>query len=183
MQYDVMRCDGLLRYKLSRCCCVRRCGSGSKKVYYAPGLPTLDSTDTAGFSAAAAAVGRASATLVLLGLCESGHGCTEHENLDRTSLGLPPTQLKLLELVAAASKQKAAGATPTICAFVSGGPLSVDRLDELCTATIWLSYPGQAGMEALVDVILGTAAPRCASIEPSAVCRVLFIIDSGSPCT
>ena len=123
------------------------------RMRYEPGLPSLSSTDTAGFSAAAAAAGRSDAALVLLGLCESGHGCSEHENLDRSTFGLPPAQLALLKLVHAARPNA------TVCAFISGGPLSVDALDELCTASLWLSYPGQAGATALVDAVLGSSAP------------------------
>ena len=70
---------------------------GSQLVY-APGLPSLSSTDTGGFAVAAAAARRSTTTVVMLGLCEQGHGCTEHENQDRSTLGLPQPQLSLLEL-------------------------------------------------------------------------------------
>lgn len=122
------------------------------RLEYAPGLPSLASTDISGFAAAAAAARRSTTAVVMLGLCEQGHGCTEHENQDRSTLGLPQPQLALLKTVSAA-------AASTVCVFISGGPLSVDALDDLCDAALWTGYPGQAGAIGFVDVLLGSAAP------------------------
>lgn len=103
---------------------------------YAPGMPSLESTDTSGFAAAVAAAKRAATVVVMLGLCEQGHGCTEHENQDRSTLSLPTTQLALLKAVSTAAAN-----TNVVCVFISGGPLSVDALDELCDAALWTAYP------------------------------------------
>ena len=125
---------------------------GSAQLVFAPGLPSLESTDTSGFGAAVAAATRSAVSVVMLGLCEQGHGCREHENQDRSTLGLPATQLALLKAVAATN-------TTAVCVFISGGPLTVDALDELCDTALWSGYPGQAGAIGIVDVLLGVAAP------------------------
>jgi beta-D-xylosidase 4 len=129
---------------------------GRQQLEYAPGLPSLASADTSGFAAAVAAAERSHTTVVMLGLCEQGHGCTEHENQDRSTLGLPQPQLALLQAVSAAA---ATASATVVCVFVSGGPLSVDALDALCDAALWSGYPGQAGAIGIVDVLLGAAAP------------------------
>ncbi len=106
------------------------------QLHYAPGMLSLESTDTSGFAAAVAATKRATTVVVMLGLCEQGHGCTEHENQDRSTLSLPTTQLALLKAVSTAAAN-----TNVVCVFISGGPLSVDALDELCDAALWTAYP------------------------------------------
>ncbi|WP_276274029.1 glycoside hydrolase family 3 N-terminal domain-containing protein [Haloarcula litorea] len=73
---------------------------------------------------------------------------TAGEALDRATLGLPGRQATLVERVAATG-------TPVVAVLVGGRPFAVPDLTETAAATVAAWLPGQAGGEAVADVLLG----------------------------
>lgn len=88
----------------------------------------------------------------------------EHEGTDRTTIGLPPTQLELLQAVATTVAKVAR--KKLIVVLVNGGPLSVDWLKEATTASPPLVHAvveafdgGQSAGTALADILWGDESP------------------------
>uniref|UniRef100_M8D5C8 Putative beta-D-xylosidase 2 n=1 Tax=Aegilops tauschii TaxID=37682 RepID=M8D5C8_AEGTA len=79
----------------------------------------------------------------------------EAEGLDRTSLLLPGRQAELVSAVAKASKG------PVILVLMSGGPVDIAfaQKDRKIAGILWAGYPGQAGGQAIADVIFGHHNP------------------------
>lgn len=101
-----------------------------------------------------AAVGvarQADAAIVIVGLDQS----IEAEARDRDSLLLPGRQQELVQKVAAASRG------PVVVVLISGGSVDVSfaRDDPRIAAIIWAGYPGQAGGQAIADVLFGAYNP------------------------
>ncbi|KAK8967857.1 Beta-D-xylosidase 1 [Platanthera guangdongensis] len=97
-----------------------------------------------------AAVGvarQADAAVVIVGLDQS----IEAEARDRDSLLLPGRQQELVQKVAAASRG------PVVVVLISGGSVDISfaRDDPRVAAIIWAGYPGQAGGQAIADVLFG----------------------------
>lgn len=101
--------------------------------------------------AAVDAARHADATVVVVGLDQS----VEAEGLDRTTLLLPGRQAELVSAVARASKG------PVILVLMSGGPVDIAfaQNDRNVAAILWAGYPGQAGGQAIADVIFGHHNP------------------------
>ncbi|CAN6382042.1 unnamed protein product [Urochloa humidicola] len=102
-------------------------------------------------AAAVDAARRADATVVVAGLDQK----VEAEGLDRNSLLLPGRQAELISAVAKASKG------PVILVLMSGGPIDIAfaQNDPRIAAILWVGYPGQAGGQAIADVIFGHHNP------------------------
>ncbi|KAF7048457.1 hypothetical protein CFC21_057217 [Triticum aestivum] len=102
-------------------------------------------------AAAVDAARRADATVVVVGLDQK----VEAEGLDRTSLLLPGRQAELVSAVAKASKG------PVILVLMSGGPVDIAfaQNDRKIAGILWAGYPGQAGGQAIADVIFGHHNP------------------------
>jgi beta-glucosidase len=73
---------------------------------------------------------------------------------DRTSLDLPKVQQALMEEVVAA-----AGAKPVVLVLLSGSALAVSWADANVPAILQAWYPGQAGGEAVAEILFGDASP------------------------
>lgn len=103
------------------------------------------------FEAAEGAARQADATVLVMGLDQS----IEAEFRDRTGLLLPGHQQELVSRVAMASRG------PTILVLMSGGPvdLTFAKNDPRVSAIVWAGYPGQAGGQALADVLFGRINP------------------------
>ncbi|XP_057958224.1 putative beta-D-xylosidase [Malania oleifera] len=103
------------------------------------------------FARAEVAARRADATILVMGLDQS----IEAEYLDRAGLLLPGLQQELILRAAQASKG------PTILVLMSGGPVDISfaKNDPRIAAIVWAGYPGQAGGQAIADVLFGTANP------------------------
>jgi beta-glucosidase len=74
------------------------------------------------------------------------------EGFDRQSLDLLGKQLELLKAVAATGK-------PVILVFIGGRPLNLNWPAENVSAIICAWYPGQAGGQAIADVLFGDYNP------------------------
>lgn len=119
------------------------------------------------FGAAETVARQADATVLVMGLDQS----IEAEFRDRAGLLLPGHQQELVSRVAMASRG------PTILVLMSGGPIDVSfaKNDPRIAAILWAGYPGQAGGQAIADVLFGTVNPgtlfkfqflmRCTCVE------------------
>ncbi|MEJ2217108.1 MAG: glycoside hydrolase family 3 C-terminal domain-containing protein [Gemmatimonadota bacterium] len=107
---------------------------------------------------ALAAARQADAVVLVLGLSPSLVGEENDVELpgfnhgDRTILGLPAPQQALLEKVAALGK-------PTVLVLMSGSALAVPWAAEHVDAIVQAWYPGEAGGEALADMLFGDVNP------------------------
>ncbi|WVZ49742.1 hypothetical protein U9M48_001072 [Paspalum notatum var. saurae] len=102
-------------------------------------------------AAAVDAARRADATVIVAGLDQK----VEAEGLDRSTLLLPGRQAELISAVAKAAKG------PVVLVLMSGGPVDVAfaQNDPGIHAILWAGYPGQAGGQAIADVIFGAHNP------------------------
>jgi beta-glucosidase len=71
---------------------------------------------------------------------------------DRVALGLPAAQQALLEALVATGR-------PVVLVLVNGGPLAIPWATARVSAIVEAWYPGQAGGEAIADVLLGRYNP------------------------
>ncbi len=78
-------------------------------------------------------------------------GAEEGEFRDRARLGLPGRQEALIQAVAATGK-------PTVVVLIGGSAITMPWLDRV-SAVIDAWYPGEAGGEAVADVLFGDANP------------------------
>jgi glycosyl hydrolase family 3 len=110
------------------------------------------------FEPAISAATQADATVLIMGLDQS----IEAEFRDRAGLLLPGRQQELVSKVAKASKG------PIVLVLMSGGPVDVSfaKNDPRISAIIWAGYPGQAGGQAIADVLFGTTNPGKHIIRP-----------------
>ncbi|KNA26035.1 hypothetical protein SOVF_001040 isoform A [Spinacia oleracea] len=121
------------------------------KVIHQEGCANVGCNDDRQFGAAVTAATQADATILVMGLDQS----IEAEFRDRTGLLLPGRQQELVSKVAAASRG------PTVLVLMSGGPVDVSfaKNDPRVSAIVWAGYPGQAGGQAIADVLFGTTNP------------------------
>eukprot|EP00252_Welwitschia_mirabilis_P004356 TRINITY_DN14694_c1_g1_i1.p1 TRINITY_DN14694_c1_g1~~TRINITY_DN14694_c1_g1_i1.p1 ORF type:complete len:790 (+),score=95.89 TRINITY_DN14694_c1_g1_i1:31-2400(+) len=112
-----------------------------------PGTPT-----TLGMiNDAVAAASQADATVIVVGSDLS----VEAEGLDRTNINLPGMQPRLVLEATAASKG------PVILVVMSGGPMDITfaKHNTKISSILWVGFPGQAGGQALADIIFGSHNP------------------------
>lgn len=103
------------------------------------------------FSAAFDAARQADATVLVMGLDQS----IEAEFRDRVGLLLPGRQQELISKVAESSKG------PTILVLMSGGPVDISfaKNNPRIAGVVWAGYPGQAGGQAIADIVFGISNP------------------------
>ncbi|GFQ04442.1 probable beta-d-xylosidase 7 [Phtheirospermum japonicum] len=79
----------------------------------------------------------------------------EGESLDRSELGLPGNQEKLIRSVAEAAKK------PVVLVLLCGGPVDVSFAKEnpKVGSILWAGYPGEAGGVAIAETLLGDNNP------------------------
>lgn len=112
---------------------------------------SVSCTDDTQFEAAAKVGSTADAVVVVVGLDQS----IEREELDRENLILPGYQEKLVLDVA-----NAANGT-VILVVMSGSPVDVSfaKNNSKIGGILWVGYPGQAGGDAIAQVIFGDYNP------------------------
>ncbi|XP_039055314.1 probable beta-D-xylosidase 7 [Hibiscus syriacus] len=79
----------------------------------------------------------------------------EREELDRVDLALSPKQQKLISTVTRAAKN------PVVLVLLSGGPVDITfaKYDKHIGSILWAGYPGEAGGQALAEIIFGDHNP------------------------
>ncbi|KAK9670139.1 hypothetical protein RND81_13G180300 [Saponaria officinalis] len=122
-----------------------------KQASYAVGCLDVACESDSMFAEAISMAREADYVILVVGLDLS----QETEDKDRVSLLLPGKQMDLVSLVAAASKR------PVILVLTGGGPLDVSfaKEDPRIASIIWVGYPGEAGGNALAEVIFGDYNP------------------------
>jgi beta-glucosidase len=101
-------------------------------------------TSTAAIAAAVAAAKSCDVAIIVVGL-------EEGEFRDRAKLGLPGRQVDLIEAVAATGK-------PIVVVLIGGSAVTMPWLDKV-NAVIDAWYPGEAGGQAVADVLFGAYNP------------------------
>ncbi len=122
------------------------------EVVHAPGTGIRDGSD-ADIANAVVVAGDADVAIAVLGE-RSGltDDSTTGEFRDRRDLGLLGRQQELLEAVVATG-------TPVVLVVVSGRPLALDWAAGHCAAILLAWVPGDAGPDAIVDVLVGDENP------------------------
>jgi len=118
---------------------------------YASGCADVACNSSAGFDAAVALAKSADAVVLVVGIDET----QEREGQDRTNITLPGFQNELIAAVAASASG------PVIVVLMAGGPTDISLPKSLPTtpSILFVGYPGQAGGQAIADVIFGTYPP------------------------
>ena len=142
-------CHGVPPYLITP---IQGIGNFSELNYPGPGCASvMCPNNTGGFAAVTAAAKGADAVVLVLGLDPS----VEYEMRDRTDLLLPGAQADLVKAVRAAMGP----GPPLILALMGGGVMDTSELDDVVDAVLWVGYPGQAGGQALAEVLFGAVAP------------------------
>ena len=108
--------------------------------------------------AALAAAQQADAVVLVLGLTANLEGEEMRVQIpgfrggDRTSIDLPASQQRLLEKVVAVGK-------PTVLVLLNGSAIAVNWAQQNVPAIVEAWYPGQAGGNAIADVLFGDYNP------------------------
>lgn len=120
-------------------------------VNYAPGCSNVKCDNQSLIAAAVKAAASADAVVLVVGLDQS----IEAEGLDRENLTLPGFQEKLVKDVAGATKGK------VILVIMAAGPIDISSTKSVSNigGILWVGYPGQAGGDAIAQVIFGDYNP------------------------
>ncbi|TLX71048.1 T9SS type A sorting domain-containing protein [Labilibacter sediminis] len=126
---------------------------GASKVDYVQGCE-INSTSTAGFSAALNAAGQADYVIYVGGLdkTQEGEGYGEGGDRKSGSVDLPGVQQDLINALAAQNEN-------LIVVINSGGVCGLNRSIQNIKGLIYGFYPGQEGGNAIADVIFGDYNP------------------------
>lgn len=126
-------------------------GKYVKTATYAPGCEGVKCGEESLIGAAVEAAAAAEVTVLVVGLDQS----IEAEGLDRENLNLPGFQERLVKEVAGSANGT------VILVIMSGGPIDVSFAKDLSRvgAILWVGYPGQAGGDAIAQVIFGDHNP------------------------
>ena len=120
-------------------------------VSYEKGCANVSCSDDTLIDGAAGISAMADATVLVVGHDQS----IEAEDLDRVSLTLPGFQEKLVMEVAMAAKGT------VILVVMSAGPIDISFVKNVSKigGILWIGYPGQAGGDAISQVIFGDYNP------------------------
>jgi beta-D-xylosidase 4 len=127
-------------------------GGDGENVIYAPGCADASCEDGSLIQSAATAASEADAVVLFVGLSQA----QESEGRDRESLLLPGMQQELISTVV-----DAVSGQPIVVVILSGGPVDVSFMkeDDRVGSILWAGYPGQAGGQAIAEVIFGDVNP------------------------
>ncbi|GAB2283015.1 Probable beta-D-xylosidase 6 [Dionaea muscipula] len=122
-----------------------------KNTRYAAGCPDIPCGSSSQLDEAILIAKEADHVIVVAGLDLT----QETEDKDRVSLLLPGKQMELVSSVAAVSKR------PLVLVLTGGGPLDVSfaKQDPKIASILWVGYPGEAGGEALGEIVFGDYNP------------------------
>ncbi|CAH8328818.1 unnamed protein product [Eruca vesicaria subsp. sativa] len=122
-----------------------------KGVDYAPGCKDVKCGDPTLIAAAVKAASEADVTVLVVGLDQT----VEAEGLDRVNLTLPGFQEKLVKDVNNAAKKT------VVLVIMAAGPIDISFVKSLSKirAVLWVGYPGEAGGDAIAQVIFGDYNP------------------------
>jgi beta-glucosidase len=125
---------------------------GADRIVHAVGTGLRDGSD-ADLAAAVVVARGADVAIVVVGE-RSGltSDATTGESRDRRDLDLLGRQQELLEAVVATG-------TPTVLVVVSGRPLALEWAAEHCAAVLLAWVPGEAGPQAIAEVLAGDVDP------------------------
>ena len=120
-------------------------------ITYAPGCSNVKCSNQSLIAAATMAVSSADAVVVVVGLDQS----IEAEGLDRENLTLPGFQEKLVIDVAQATKGT------LVLVIMAAGPIDISFTTSVSNigGILWVGYPGQAGGDAIAQLIFGDYNP------------------------
>jgi beta-glucosidase len=104
----------------------------------------ITDTSSADIAEAVAAAKKSDVAIIAVGI-------EEGEFRDRAKLGLPGRQVELIEAVAATGR-------PTVVVLIGGSAITMPWLDRV-GAVLHAWYPGEAGGEAIADILLGEVNP------------------------
>ncbi|KAI5072734.1 hypothetical protein GOP47_0012840, partial [Adiantum capillus-veneris] len=118
---------------------------------YTPGCIDVACVSDSLVEAATEVVSVADAVIIFAGLDKS----EEREDHDRTKLFLPGQQQNLISKVANAA------VGPVVLVILSGGPVDVvfARDNPKVQSIVWAGYPGEAGGQAIAELIFGEFSP------------------------
>ncbi len=116
-------------------------------VSYAPGCDERGDTTEALIAEAVAAAKAAKTAVVFAGL----PGRYESEGFDRETMAMPEGHHRLIEAVSAANPN-------TVVVLLCGAPVECPWADQV-KGILWTGLPGQAGGEAIADLLHGRANP------------------------
>lgn len=121
---------------------------------------------------ATAAAIQADATILVVGLALE----QERESFDRTNLLLPGQQQELVLAVAAGSKG------PLVLVVMSGGCIDISFAQDnpKIGAILWVGYPGQAGGDALAQIVFGDINPGNNPLQNLCTCIILDYVSTTS---
>ncbi len=104
-------------------------------------------------SIATSTAAKADAVVIVVGLNQA----QEAEKQDRVSLRLPGRQEELILAIAGNVTRRVA----IVVVVMSGGPLDMRfaKEDERIQSILWVGYPGEAGGQAMSEVIFGDHNP------------------------
>ncbi len=83
---------------------------------------------------------------------EEGEFILSTEQSDRADIGLPPAQVEFVKNLALAGAH-------VVLVLCGGGPIALGALEDMVDAVLFVWYPGQAGGQALADILFGDASP------------------------
>ena len=129
--------------------------AGGWALAYAPGTD-INTVNASGIAAAVAAAAGADVIVAAVGLdtCQES-ACSEGEAHDRlVTLDLPGSQPALIAALRAAYPS-----TPLVLLLLNGGPVSAPASFAAADAILEAWYAGEEAGTAIVDALLGTAAP------------------------
>ncbi|CAK9176754.1 unnamed protein product [Ilex paraguariensis] len=120
-------------------------------VTYEPGCVSVGCADGSRIEAAAKVAAAADAVVVVVGLDQS----IERESLDRVNLTLPGFQEELVMEVANATNKS------VVLVVMSASPIDISfaKNNSNIGAILWVGYPGQAGGDAIAQVLFGDYNP------------------------
>jgi beta-glucosidase len=83
---------------------------------------------------------------------EEGDAILSNDKGDRPDIGLPPAQVEFV-------KKLVTSGAHVVLVLCGGSAIALGELEEMVEAVVFVWYPGQAGGQALADILFGDASP------------------------